>query len=125
MSFYTSLFNSSIPNLQIVSSNNFTYNTDYKLCLNLANDQDKKILLIFSADWCGYCGKLKSNLNTIEQSNKFIICIIDTDINKNFAKKFNIKSLPTSLIISKDEKILSSKIGYNKKDYEQWINKHY
>lgn len=87
--------------------------------------QENKTILIFSADWCGACKNLKKDLDNIDTSG-FNVEIINVDKNKELKKDFKIKSLPTSVILIGKEEI-SRKIGYNKKEYEKWIenNRNY
>jgi thiol-disulfide isomerase/thioredoxin len=85
----------------------------------LAND-----LIIVSADWCANCIQLKYFLseNESKYSKEYKIKFVDYDKDKEYKQKYNIKSIPTSLII-KDGKIKSMKVGYGD-DYGTWLNVH-
>lgn len=96
---------------------------DYDTALILSREQDIPILLVFTSDWCAFCEKLKTEVIEDGSLDKTIICIIDIEKNKELSKDFNIKSLPTSVIIRESEQI-DRKIGYkNKEDYINWVNK--
>lgn len=88
----------------------------------LSKSSDMPILLIFGADWCGYCGRLKKDItdNKLKNIDRYIICYIDTDENKQLAKDFNVRSLPDSKIFKDDIEISKLK-GYGRAEYDQWL----
>lgn len=97
---------------------------DYISAIKISKQNNKKLIIIFGADWCPYCEELKKDIQNIKQLEKLIICIIDTDnrqANQNTINKYRPKNLPTSILIDK-EKEISRKIGYRKKDYLLWLN---
>lgn len=95
--------------------------------IELAKENAKKyncqLLLIFSADWCGYCKRLKKEINNIQGFNDRIVCVIDTDKNGKLAEEYKIRGLPTSILL-KDNTELSRKMGFVKDDYENWLNEN-
>lgn len=88
-----------------------------------ADRHNKKLLIIFTADWCPYCKTLKKDLQdkTII-NNQYIICIVDIDKNKLLLDKYKIKTLPTSIIMEHLKEI-SRKNGYRKDVYIEWLDK--
>jgi thiol-disulfide isomerase/thioredoxin len=82
----------------------------------------KQKLLIFSAEWCPACKKLKKELNDLNLKD-FEIEIMDADKNKELKQKFKIKYLPTSIILI-EEKEMSREIGYDRLKYQKWINEN-
>lgn len=95
---------------------------DYKSSVELSKKQGKKLVLIFSADWCVYCNDLKLNLESIKKIQNFIVCIIDIDKDKETPSKFKIKNLPTSVVLDSQDKELARFVGYRKNKYEIWID---
>lgn len=95
--------------------------TDLDLALRLSKDTKQNIVLIFSADWCGFCKVLKRDLPTIEGFDNKIICILDSDKEKRLAKQFKAKSLPTSIMLNPNGQEISRISGYNKVSYEKWL----
>ena len=65
-----------------------------------------KKILYFTADWCGPCKKTRP---IVEELNKDLsltnIKIVDVDSEMELAKKFEIKSVPTFIIIENNEEI--------------------
>lgn len=90
----------------------------------LSERTNQKILIIFSAKWCKYCGLLSRFLK--ENStllNNYIVVIIDYDTNKDLVKQYAVRNLPDSRIINKGKE-LSSMVGYDKQEYIQWLETH-
>ena len=65
-----------------------------------------KTILYFTADWCGPCKKTRP---IVEELNKDLsltnIKIVDVDSEMELAKKFEIKSVPTFIVIKDNEEI--------------------
>jgi len=75
-------------------------------------------VIIFVADWCGFCKVLKSDLYTDPSiTNNKIICYIDYDTNKKLAEKMKVKTIPHSIILGQSKTF----IGYQKEKYKKWI----
>lgn len=87
------------------------YNDTIKISENL----NHPIILIFSADWCHYCIKLK---NDISRSNSLFqdttICILDIDDPKNndIVKKYNVHKIPKTIFFDANKKIIKQIEGY-------------
>ena len=112
-----------IPNKPELQTNIF-YN-EFDKCKNLAFSYNKKLIIIFGADWCPYCKDLKKDVKNIKEFSEYIVCFIDTDKNKDLIKKFRVRGLPTSIIIDSKENELSRKTGYKKPDYEEWLSSNF
>lgn len=95
---------------------------DYRKSLDLSKIHKRKLIVVFSADWCVYCQDLKKDLKYFKGLDKFIICIIDVDKEKKIPSKFRIKNLPTSVGLNAEEKELSRLVGYRKNKYETWLD---
>lgn len=82
---------------------------------------DKPILLIFGADYCNYCHKLKQDiLNTNIDSHEYIICYIDLDKNIQYRESYQISILPDSRIFDHKKEITRLQ-GYQKETYKKWL----
>jgi thioredoxin-like negative regulator of GroEL len=81
-------------------------------------------LVIFGADWCGFCKSLKKDIESgmlNKELDNYIVCYIDIDKNKDLKKEFDVKTLPDSRILI-DKKEISQYKGYDKSKYKKWIN---
>ena len=77
-------------------------------------------VLKFSADWCQPCKKLTEVFNNIETD--IPVESYDIDVNYEYASQFNIRGVPT--LIMMDENIeVKRKIGsMTKAELEVWLN---
>lgn len=82
--------------------------------------KNKPLLVIFSADWCGPCKKLKQEINQFDLTN-YVVCFVNGDERTDLTNKYNVDSYPTSIILKK-EKIIDKKIGYSTSSFSNWIN---
>lgn len=98
------------------------YVEDLNLALNLSKQTNQQVLLVFGASWCVFCQQLKNDLSSLNNIDNKIICIIDTDSNKKLAKKFKVKTLPSSFLLDSDGNIVSNIAGYNFDTYNKWLN---
>jgi thioredoxin-related protein len=82
----------------------------------LAYDNQKKTLLIFSASWCQYCQIAKNDINTNNKLSEIIknydIIELDHAVDKDAFTGYNIKTLPTFVIMQNGREIGRS-TGYN------------
>ena len=81
--------------------------------------QGKKVLVIFGADWCGYCNLLKRDLKDMSLDG-YVVCIVNIDDRPDLNKSNRVSLLPTSVVI-KDGKEIGRKQGYNKDQYKNWL----
>jgi thioredoxin 1 len=82
-------------------------------CLSQDNE---KILLIFSAQWCKFCQNAQNDLNfnnqtLLDLSKNYKIIDINIDLEKEISKGHNIKTIPT-FIIYENGKEVKRQVGY-------------
>lgn len=82
--------------------------------------EDAKVLVIFGAKWCKYCRVLKEDLKSLDLDG-YTVCIVDVDARKDLARKHETRSLPTSVVIE-NNKEASRRAGYEKEEYQAWLN---
>ena len=111
-----------VPVVEPDLKDNIVYD-DLNKSIELASKYNKKVLIIFGADWCPYCKTLKKDISTLF-IQKYIVSIIDIDKNSGIVDEFKIKGLPTSVVIDSAKKELARKIGYKKEEYENWLKQN-
>ncbi|MCD4722730.1 MAG: thioredoxin fold domain-containing protein [Desulfobacula sp.] len=89
----------------------------YEEGLSLAEKQNKKIFINFHAAWCTFCKKLKKttfkNQKVIEYLNKYFINIsVNSDKEKNTAKKFGVRGLPTLFFLKPNSNMITGRPGF-------------
>ncbi|SUW06115.1 protein-disulfide reductase DsbD family protein [Brachyspira pilosicoli] len=110
----------------------------YTEALELSKQNNKPILIDFSAVWCANCYELKEKVFVNEELKKFIddnliFTEVDVDKYKNISDEYNVKWLPWIIIIDSDKNILYTKNSFSsfddkmalsiKEDLEEVINK--
>ncbi len=81
-----------------------------------------KQVYYFTADWCGPCKKVRpivEELNRDQSDVKFQI--IDVDSAGELARKFEVKSIPTFILIEDGQEVNRFTGAKTKKDLENFI----
>lgn len=99
---------------------------NFKECiLNDVSIENNELFLVdFWADWCNPCKMIEPIINeiAIEFQGKLKVAKLNIDNNPIVTKNYNIKSIPTMLIIRKGI-VLSTKIGLvSAKQLKEFIN---
>ncbi|WIH90761.1 thioredoxin domain-containing protein [Brachyspira pilosicoli] len=110
----------------------------YTEALELSKQNNKPILIDFSAVWCANCYELKEKVFVNEELKKLIddnliFTEVDVDKYKNISDEYNVKWLPWIIVIDRDKNILYTKNSFSsfddkmalsiKEDLEEVINK--
>jgi thioredoxin-related protein len=97
----------------------------YEDSLKLAKEQNKKVFVLFTADYCSWCEKQKEVLQEGEvliKLKSYVICFVDTQKRKDLAEKFNVKTIPNYFILDQNGEVLKKHVGYkNAKDFSDWL----
>jgi thioredoxin 1 len=101
---------------------NYFYITDSsteQIALN-----ENKAIICFSATWCGPCKKIKPLYHEIAENNKDInFYEVDIDDREELVTKFNIKSIPTFILLKEGNKI-NELVGSNINELSTLIKNH-
>ena len=79
-------------------------------------------LLYFTADWCNPCKKVRPIIEEIEEENSITVLYINVDESIELCKKFNIKSVPTFVLLKCTEEFKRTTGSKTKKELEDFIN---
>jgi thioredoxin-related protein len=91
--------------------------------LQKALQTDKRLIIIFSAKWCGFCRTLKKDLDSLDIS-QYEVCNIDVDDKDQaeLASHFGIKIVPTSIMVDPaTNKEIKRITGYVAENYKRWL----
>lgn len=88
--------------------------------------EGKIVLLDFSADWCGPCQSMEPVLDRLADRLKDDISIvkIDVDLNPQVALNFNVKSVPTFILIQNGETLWRHSGIATAREMETIIKRH-
>jgi thioredoxin-related protein len=83
----------------------------------LAKQEGKKVFIHFYADWCAYCKKMEketlSNSAVIDSLNQdFIPVLVNSDKDRELARQFFIRGLPSTWFVSDTGEKISSLPGF-------------
>jgi thioredoxin-related protein len=93
------------------------------LSLKKALEDHKNLVIVFTAEWCGYCKSLKKDLSNLIE-DRYEVCFVDIDAkeNKQLSNHFKIKLVPTSVMVDpKENKEIKRVEGYLKDKYINWL----
>ncbi len=91
--------------------------------LNKVLEENKLVLLDFSAEWCGPCKSFEPIFAEYAVENSATIkCLkINIDENQDIALQYNVRSIPALMLI-KDGNVIDHKVGsLDKQTLENWI----
>lgn len=75
----------------------------------------------FSASWCGPCKQLSTLLETIETKPEIVEIDIDQESDK--ARMFQIRGVPTMVMVDENDKEIRRIVGIQPKSkLEEWLN---
>jgi len=91
--------------------------TNVEAALQQAADQQRPVLMEFTASWCVYCKRMEKttfvDASVAEAVNaRFIPVKVDADQHKALVKDLGIKGLPAMLIVAPDLKIIERISGF-------------
>ena len=80
-----------------------------------------KHVFYFTADWCGPCKKVRPIVQELIKDG-YSFQIIDVDIEKKLAEKFQISSVPTFILFKNEKSIKRISGAQTKTQLEDFIN---
>ncbi|WP_437187768.1 thioredoxin family protein [Planctomicrobium sp. SH668] len=101
------------------------WHKDLKSAHQAAVAGNKPILVVFGAEWCGYCKKLdKETLNAPELKKyiaaEYVPLYLDLDKEQKIGEILEVESLPSTVVLSADAEILGRIEGFqNANEYQK------
>lgn len=75
-------------------------------------------LLVFSATWCGPSKRFKKEIEDAGVHNYSYIDV-DDDVNQELSTKYNVRSIPTTILVTKTGEVIKKWVGYDDEDSGQ------
>lgn len=99
----------------------------YTEAVKKSGEVGKPVLAFFTADWCQWCKKMKSETmsdSKVQAALKsYIVVYVDTDKDRAPARKFGVESLPSYVITNAKEEKLKADGGFKNADsFASWLN---
>lgn len=93
------------------------WQADFERAADVARRTQRPLLVRVGAKWCGYCNQMKQQTFADERivadiSQGFVAVDIDADQNPELVKRMRVQSLPTTLVMSPDLRILDRQEGF-------------
>lgn len=76
----------------------------------------------FTADWCGPCKKVRPIVEEINMDTDIKFQFIDADDNMELCRSYEIKSIPTFILIEDGQEIKRMTGAKTKAELEEFIN---
>jgi|688.fasta_scaffold17139_7 thiol:disulfide interchange protein len=88
----------------------------YSDAISTARDLKKQILVIYTADWCAYCKRMKSetlsNKKVKDAMKNYVVVYVDTDKDRSGVGKFSITGLPSYVVTNSNEAKIKTASGF-------------
>ncbi len=85
---------------------------------DMNDSKDKIVVLDFFATWCGPCKAMAPTMEKMEKkyAGKIVFRKVDVDQEPELAAQYNIRGVPTIVVLSPGGKILDSMVGAQTED---------
>lgn len=89
----------------------------------LSENLKKDVLVIFTADWCPACKKMKKDIvDDLSMVDDKIICYVNVDQDKDLVKEYKVRSLPDYFILRNNTE-MGRMVGYkDRATFIKWLN---
>ncbi len=102
------------------SPKGINWQPDLHTAHGMAVKEQKPILLVFGAEWCGFCQKLEQTTLTEPDlvkyiNDTFVTVHLDADKDTRVCEILEVSSLPCTVVLSADADLLEKFVGYCEK----------
>ena len=81
-----------------------------------------KHILYFTAEWCNPCKRTKPIAEELDRENVIKFQFIDADDNGDLCRKFEIKAIPTFILIEDNKEVRRMNGAKTREQIEDFIN---
>lgn len=101
---------------------------DYQSARRLALLHQRPLLVIFGAEWCGWCRKLEEDLDSQEGDpirRQWVVAKVDVDDQPRLAQEMDVGSLPALRILNASGDVVASRTGYVElTELQSWLEEN-
>jgi len=81
------------------------------------------VVVQYSANWCGPCRVMKPMITQQALSRQdFEYIVVDVDVEKEIAKSFGIRSIPTVMLFKNGSNVGTFRSGPSPQAFTNWLN---
>ena len=86
-------------------------------------NSDLPVLVDLWAEWCGPCKSMAPHFAAVAKQNPCVIFAkIDTEANPRLNQAFNIRSIPTLVLMKKTEEVARVSGAMSSQQLQQWLD---
>ena len=92
---------------------------------NFISNTDLPVLIDLWAEWCGPCKMMAPHFAQVSTQNPYVIFAkIDTEANPRLSAAFNVRSIPTLVLMNKTTEIARVSGALRAPELQQWLQQH-
>lgn len=92
---------------------------------NFISNTDLPVLIDLWAEWCGPCKMMAPHFAQVATQNPYVIFAkIDTEENPRLSAAFNVRSIPTLVLMNKTTEIARVSGALRAPELQQWLEQH-
>ena len=90
---------------------------------NFVSHSDLPIMIDLWAEWCGPCKMMAPHFAEVAKNNPHVVFAkIDTEANPRLSSAFNIRSIPTLVLMNKTNEIARISGALRSTELQQWLD---
>ncbi|KAB0625395.1 thioredoxin TrxC [Acinetobacter gandensis] len=90
---------------------------------NFISNSDLPVLIDLWAEWCGPCKMMAPHFAQVAKSNAGVVFAkIDTEANPRLSSAFNVRSIPTLVLMNKTNEIARISGAMRAGELQQWLD---
>lgn len=92
---------------------------------NMITHSDLPILIDLWAEWCGPCKMMAPHFAEVAKNNPHVVFAkIDTEANPRLSNAFNVRSIPTLVLMNKTTEIARISGALRANQLQDWLQQH-
>lgn len=92
---------------------------------NFISNTDLPVLIDLWAEWCGPCKMMAPHFAQVATQNPYVIFAkIDTEANPRLSAAFNVRSIPTLVLMNKTTEIARVSGALRAPELQQWLEQN-